>query len=50
MFGSRLFNAAQAFVRLTRDNPSEALKSVTQVAKTSALRTLYVRQKSSHSC
>ena len=47
MFGSRLFNAAKAFVRRTRDNPNEALKSVTRAAKTSALGTLYVRHKGS---
>ena len=45
MLGSRLFNAAKAFLRLARDNPHGALKPVTRAAKTSALGTLYVRQK-----
>lgn len=45
MFGTRFVNAAKAFVRLSRDNPDEALKSVTRAAKASALGTLYVRQR-----
>ncbi|KZT75187.1 LexA/Signal peptidase [Daedalea quercina L-15889] len=42
MSGSRIFSAAHAFVRRIRDNPDEALKSVTRAAKSSALATLRV--------